>query len=116
MSPFDKPITWLGGEITTPPFSVAARREAGFLLRELQKGAHIGMPRSRPMPVIGARCHELRINAREAAWRIVYRIDLVAVVVVEVFDKRTEQTPPQVIALCRNRLRKYDIDKARKEE
>ena len=45
-----------------------------------------------------------------------YRIDLVAVVVVDVFDKRTEQTPPQVIALCRNRLRKYDIDKARKEE
>jgi hypothetical protein len=30
-----KPIVWLHGEIKTPPFSGAARLQAGFLLRML---------------------------------------------------------------------------------
>ncbi len=37
MSPSDKPLVWLQGEIRTPPFSKQARLEAGFLLRLLQK-------------------------------------------------------------------------------
>ncbi len=39
MSPKDRPLVWLHGEIKTPPFTKAARIEAGYLLR----------------------CHELRI-------------------------------------------------------
>jgi len=61
MSPGDKPLVWLHGEISTPPFSKAARVEAGYLPRMLQKGETLPMPHSRPMPTIGARCHELRI-------------------------------------------------------
>ena len=38
MSPNDKPLVWLHGQIQTPPFSKEARLEAGFLLRLLQKG------------------------------------------------------------------------------
>ena len=38
MSPSDKPLVWLHGKIKTPPFSRAARIEAGYLLRLLQKG------------------------------------------------------------------------------
>jgi len=52
----------LDGEVKTPPLSAAARVEAGFLLRQLQQGVRLGMPHSRPMPSIGTRCHELRIN------------------------------------------------------
>lgn len=33
-----KPLVWLKGEVKTPPFSAAARIEAGFLLRRLQQG------------------------------------------------------------------------------
>jgi phage-related protein len=58
----DKPLVWLEGEIKTPPFSQAARMEAGYLLRKLQQGETLEMPHSRPMPSIGSRCHELRIN------------------------------------------------------
>jgi hypothetical protein len=53
-----KPLVWLRGEVKTPPFSQAARVEAGVLLRQLQGGAKLGLPHSRPMPGIGARCHE----------------------------------------------------------
>ena len=38
MSPDDKPLVWLHGEIKTPPLSTAARLKAGFLLRALQRG------------------------------------------------------------------------------
>jgi hypothetical protein len=48
--------------VRTLSFSRAARLEAGFLLRRLQRGELLSMPQSRPMPGIGARCHELRIN------------------------------------------------------
>ena len=84
----DKPLVRLAGEVKTPPFSREARIEAGYLLRLLQKGELISMPLSRPMPNIGNRCHELRINDKNKTWRIVYRIDEDAIVVVDVFAKK----------------------------
>lgn len=104
----DKPLAWLKGEVKTPPFSPVARLEAGFLLRRLQRGDKIGMPHSRPMPSIGSRCHELRINDESVTWRIVYRIDPDAIVILEVFKKSTRQTPVEVIEACKRRLRLYD--------
>lgn len=75
MSPGDKLLVWLHGEISSPPFSKAARVEAGYLLRMLQNGETLPMPHSRPMPTIGARCHELRIIDETVTWRIIYRLD-----------------------------------------
>jgi phage-related protein len=98
----------LQGEIKTPPMSESARRETGFLLRRLQQGELLALPHSRPMPSIGVRCHELRINDENKTWRIIYRIDADAIVVVEVFEKKTQKTPRQVIANCQRRLRLYD--------
>lgn len=61
MSPHDKLLVWLHGEVRSPPFGGDARREAGYLLRQLQQSENLEMPHSRPMPSIGKRCHELRI-------------------------------------------------------
>jgi len=108
VSPSDKPLVWLHGEIKTPPVSRAARLEAGYLLRLLQKGKAVGMPQSRPMPVVGVRCHELRVRDAGADWRIVYRLDSDAVVILEVFTKKTRATPKTVIDACTRRLREYD--------
>ncbi|MBI2492993.1 MAG: type II toxin-antitoxin system RelE/ParE family toxin [Candidatus Rokubacteria bacterium] len=108
MSPSDKPLVWLHGEIKTPPLSQAARIEAGYLLRLLQKGQAIGMPQSRPMPAVGPRCHELRVRDAGADWRIVYRLDADAVVILEVFAKKTRATPKTVIDACTRRLKEYD--------
>lgn len=76
-----KPLVWLHGEVKTPPFSQAARIETGYLLRSLQESENLSLPHSRPMPSIGARCHELRITDRNATWRIVYRVDPDAIVI-----------------------------------
>ena len=108
MSPKDKPLAWLHGEVKTPPFSAAARLEAGYLLRRLQRGDAIGLPHSRPMPSVGARCHELRINDAGMAWRIMYRIDADAIVIAEVFAKKTPRTPKAVLEVCKARLKEYD--------
>jgi phage-related protein len=108
VSPADKTLVWLEGEIKTPPFSPAARLETGFLLRQLQQGEKLGLPHSRPMPSIGGRCHELRINDAQATWRIVYRIDPDAILILEVFSKKTQKTPKTVIDTCIRRLKDYD--------
>lgn len=108
MRPRDKPLVWLHGEVKTPPFSQAARLEAGYLLRRLQGGESLSMPHSRPMPGIGPRCHELRIADVDVTWRIIYRLDDDAVVIVEVFKKKTSRTPPAVIRTCGRRLKEYD--------
>ena len=108
MSPRDKPLAWLHGEVKTPPFSKFARLEAGFLLRRLQRGESLAMPQSRPMPSIGARCHELRINDADGTWRVIYRIDADAIVILEVFAKKTSTTPKAVIDRCRKRLKEYN--------
>ncbi|MEK6696202.1 MAG: type II toxin-antitoxin system RelE/ParE family toxin [Candidatus Deferrimicrobiota bacterium] len=109
MSPKDKPLVWLHGEVRTPPFSKAARLEAGYLLRVLQRGDSLSMPHSRPMPSIGQRCHEIRITDERIDWRIVYRIDQDAIVILEVFEKKTKSTPPQIIDACRRRLKLYEL-------
>ncbi len=103
-----KPLRWLRGEVKTPPMSVEARREMGMLLRELQEGEQLSMPRSRPMPELGPRCHELRVNDANKTWRLVYRTDADAIVILEVFEKKTNRTPRQVIENCRRRLRLYE--------
>ena len=108
MSPRDKPLAWLHGEVKTPPFSKLARLEAGFLLRRRQRGESLAMPQSRPMPSIGARCHELRINDADSTWRVIYRIDADAIVILEVFAKKTSTTPKAVIDTCRKRLKEYN--------
>ena len=102
----DKPLRWLHGEVKTPPFSRDARLEAGLLLRRLQQGEKLSLPHSRPMPDIGPRCHELR--------RIVYRVDEDRILIIEVFNKTTRQTPDTVIKVCRRRLKEYD--RARERE
>jgi phage-related protein len=104
----DKPLVWLEGEVKTPPFTKTARVEAGELLRRLQRGENLGMPRSRPMPSIGLHCHELRIRDQDRNWRIIYRIDPDAILILDVFAKQTGKTPQQVIANCQARGKAYD--------
>ncbi len=108
MAPPDKPLVWLHGEVRTPPLSATARVEAGVLLRRLQRSESLTLPHSRPMPAIGRRCHELRIQDKDRTWRIVYRVDTDAIVILDVFAKKTPRTPHAVVEACRRRLTHYD--------
>ena len=104
--PRSKPLAWLHGEVKTPPFSANARVEAGFL-RQLQNGVKLALPQSRPMPNIEQACHELRVRDANRTWRIVYALEPDALVILEVFAKKTEKTPDSVIKACRRRLKQY---------
>ena len=110
MSPYDKPLVWMHGEITTPPFSDNARIEAGYLLRQLQRGKSLSLPQSRPIPSIGTRSHELRINDKNLTWRIIYRIYTDAILILDVFEKKTNKTPKSIIDVCKQRINRYDTD------
>jgi phage-related protein len=103
----EKPLVWLHAEVKTPPFSKEARIEAGGLLRRLQRGEQLGMPQSRPMPGIGTRCHELRIVDDDVTWRIAYYLGAEAIVILEVFEKKTQTTPKFVIDIAKKRLKRY---------
>ena len=103
----DKPLVWLKGEVKTPPFTNQARLEAGLLLRRLQQEQGLSLPHSRPMPAIGRQCHELRIGDRDRTWRIVYLVAPDAIVILDVFSKKTQATPVQIIEVCRIRLAAY---------
>jgi phage-related protein len=75
-----KVLVWLRGEIMTPPFSTETRREAGFLLRQLQQGV---------------------------IWRIIYRVEPDAIVILDVYSKKSQATPNAVIQQSRARLAQY---------
>lgn len=77
-----------------------------MLLRRLQRGEILAMPESRPMPAVGPRCHELRIDdvEQKKEWRVMYYVGRHAIAILEVFQKTTRATPRDVITACRRRL------------
>ena len=109
----DKPLGWLRGAIAAPPMSGEAKREAGYVLRRIQQVEMLSLPVSRPMPDIGPRCHELRITDANRIWRIIYRIDDDAILVLDVFQKSTRTIPKSVIKNCQARLSEYERTKGR---
>ena len=109
MSPFHKPLIWLSEVIKTPPLSTQGRVETGYLLRLLQAGETLSMPHSRPMPSIGKRCHELRVLDDKLNWRIFYRIDEDAIIIVHWTSKKSQTTAKRDIELCKSRFKSYDL-------
>jgi phage-related protein len=48
------------------------------------------------------------VNDELGTFRIMYRVDVDAVVILDVFMKKTQQAPQSVTADCKRRLREYD--------
>ena len=103
-----KPLIWLRGEVKSPPFTAEGRQEAGMLLRFLQDGEQLGMPQAEPLPIVGPHCGALRVRDANLNWRLIYRIDKDAVLILEVYAKKTRRIPDEVIERCQQRLKKYD--------
>lgn len=66
------------------------------------------MPHSRPLPTVGSGCHELRVRDGGHNWRIVYRADPDAIVIVAVFAKTAPSVQAREFEAARRRLAKYD--------
>ena len=60
------------------------------------------------MPSVGRRCLELRVWDDSVSWRVILRVDPDAIVILEVFAKKTVKTPRKVIKNCQRRLKNYD--------
>jgi len=103
-----KPLVWLSGEVKTPPFTAEGRQEAGELLLALQEGQVLRMPHAEPLPRVGGRCGALRVRDAGHNWRIMYRIDSDAVIILDVYEKKTQKIPDEVIERCQDRLKKFD--------
>ena len=67
----------------------------------------MSLPHSRPLPAIGRQCHELRINGHDQTWRIVYHLAPDAIVILDVFSKKTQATPVLIVEVCQKRLAAY---------
>jgi phage-related protein len=106
--PRRKPLVWLHGEIKTPPFSAEGRQEAGMLLRLLQEGQRLQMPQAEALPIVGPRCGALRVRDTGHNWRIMYRVDSDAILVLEVYQKKSPKIPDDVIDRCQQRMKRYD--------
>lgn len=79
-----------------------------MLLRLLQQGEQLNMPQAEPLPNVGSRCGALRVRDAEHSWRIMYRADSDAVLILEVYSKKTRKIPDEIISRCKDRLKRYD--------
>lgn len=85
-------------------FPVAARREAGHELSEVQAGRQ---PSDwKPMSSIGAGVQEIRLHAADGAFRVIYVAKFAdAVFVLHCFQKKTQKTAATDIELATQRYK-----------
>ncbi len=88
------------------PDEILARAKEAFAFLEV--GEKLAMPLSRPMPSIGAGCHELRISGRDGQYRIIYTLlgggDIF---VAHCFQKKTEATSQKDLDVTKIRIREF---------
>jgi phage-related protein len=93
-------------------FPKDVRRELGKAVFDLQKGAVLPMPLSRPMPSVATGVEELRIRDQTGIYRVFYYARVPrGVLVFHAFTKKSRATPRHELELGRKRLREL-LDEA----
>ena len=83
-----------------------AKKEFGLLILDLQRGVRLQMPSSRPMPILGKGCHELRVKDSDGIYRAFYYVKLLdKIIVFHIFQKKSEKTESIEIESGRRNLR-----------
>jgi phage-related protein len=100
-----KPIEFRGAALTDLcRFPAAARREAGYQLYHVQEG--YDPDDWKPMNTIGQGVREIRIRQKDGAFRVIYVAKFEdAVYVLHRFQKKTQKTSPEDIALASRRYK-----------
>jgi len=81
------------------------RLKLGSALMALQRGFNLGLPVSRPMPIVMPGVEELRLRGESGHYRVFcYRKARAGILVTRAFHKKTPQTPRSEIELARRRL------------
>jgi len=93
-------------------FAKLVRVALGEAILDLQHGAQIGMPLSRPMTDVKPGVHELRIRDASGAFRAFYYLKSSrGVLVFHAFEKKSQRTPAGEIRLGRKRLEEMLYEK-----
>ena len=66
------------------------------------------MPHAENLPIVGPRCGALRVRDQDHNWRIMFRVDADAILVLDVYSKKRRKIPDEVVSRCQRRLRQYD--------
>jgi phage-related protein len=100
-----KPIEFRGGALSDLcRFPVPARREAGYQLYQVQEG--LDPDDWKPMNTVGPGVREIRIREKDGAFRVIYVASFEdAVYVLHCFQKKTQKTGRDDIALATRRYR-----------
>ena len=100
-----KPVAFRAGALEDlRGFPVAARRAAGHQLDQLQQGRD---PDDwKPMPTVGSGAREVRIREADGAFRVIYVAKFEdAIYVLHCFQKKTQKTRREDIALAARRYK-----------
>lgn len=100
-----KPIAFCGSALDElREFPIAAKREAGYQLDQVQRGHE---PDDwKPMSTVGAGVQEIRIRDVSGAFRVIYVAKFAdAVYVLHCFQKKTAKTNPLDVDLASQRYR-----------
>jgi phage-related protein len=100
-----KPVAFVGSALADlRRFPVSARREAGHLLDQVQRG--LAPDDWKPMPSVGSGVRELRIHDPDGAFRIIYiAARPEAIYVLHAFQKKTRATARRDLVLAALRLK-----------
>jgi phage-related protein len=101
----DKPIDWRGSSLDDlREFPEAARKQAGFDLRKLQRGE---TPDDwRPFPEVGPSVNEIRIDCADGWFRVMYVAKFAeAIYVLHSFQKATRKTSKKDVEIAETRYR-----------
>jgi len=100
-----KPVAFVGSALDDlRRFPVSARREAGHLLDQVQRG--LAPDDWKPMPSVGSGARELRIHDPDGAFRVIYiAARPEAIYVLHAFQKKTRATARRDLVLAALRLK-----------
>lgn len=100
-----KPLVWMGNSRDDlRSFPDEARRDAGYSLRLVQRGAN--PPDWKPMPTVGASVCEIRVHEDSGEFRVMYLATRPeGVYVLHCFQKKTQKTSQRDLDLASRRFR-----------
>ena len=101
-----RPVVFhIGARDEIREFPREVRLKLGSALLALQRGFSLGLPVSRPMPIVAPGVEELRLRGESGQYRVFcYRKARAGILVPRAFQKKTPETPRSEIALARRRL------------
>jgi phage-related protein len=104
-----KPVIWMGSsKEDLKAFPEEARREVGYQLEHVQEG--VDPDDWKPMPTAGAAVREIRVRDSSGAFRCIYLATRPeGIYVLHCFQKKTQKTRQQDLALTERRFRSIQV-------